>query len=174
LTGFEILIKFHDDNEESNLGLRATLHLTDEDAHSAALAGDVDGFFSYVYADANHAHWIDENPLDIDKAWHVIHFLVTGDRSDTLLLDGCQIPIGDGHFESHSSASVGKVFQAIDVKTATDLLNRSSWDELNEAGIYAGKWEEDCRPYLLEKITDFICKIAKTEAENRGLFVSIT
>lgn len=156
------------------MGLRATLHLTDQYAHDVALAGDINGFFSYVYADADHSHWIDENPLDLDKAWHVIHFLVTGDRSLTLLLDGYQLPILDEHLESHSAASVAKVFQGLAGKPATDLLNRYSWDKLNEAGIYPEKWDEASRPYLLEKLTQFVDKVAEAAAQNRGLFVSIT
>jgi hypothetical protein len=156
------------------LGLRATLYLTDPRAHDALLVGDLDEFFSFVYAVDDRPNWVDQSPLDLDKSWHVIHFLVTGDRSTTFLLDGYQVPIIEEHFESHSPASIGDTFRKINGRSAAQILDGCCLDNLNEVGIYDGTWEESALPFLLEKLSEFIEKIATATAEDRGLFVTIT
>ncbi len=153
------------------MGLTATVYTTDPRAHEALLEGDVDEFYSFLDPETDRVQRVDEDPLHLDKLWHAIHFLLTGDKSGKFLLGGCEVPEVSEPLESHSAASVADVVHKINGRSASEILDGCSWDELNEAGIYGGPWDESARPYLLENLSGFLDKITTAAAENRGLFV---
>lgn len=155
------------------MGLRATLQLVENDARLALQTGDHDTFFSFIYPDERHPQWVDKEPADLDRAWHLIHFLVTGDTSTTLLLNGVQVDGIEEHLEFHPSEAVAELSRTLKGKSAEELLSTVSMRDVNKVGLYDANWDESALPYLHEKLSAFLRKIVEAEATNRGLFISI-
>ena len=155
------------------MGLRATLQAVDNDALSALQTGDHEKFFSFIYPDGYRPQWVDQAPVDLDRAWHIIHFVVTGDTSTTLILNGIQVEGIEEHLEIHPREAVSELGRSLNGKSAEELLRTVSINQINELGLYDTNWDESALPYLHEKLSAFLRKTSEAETTNRGLFVSI-
>jgi len=90
--------------------------------------------------------------LDIDKSWHLIHFLLTGDAWDgeyplvNVVLGGKELPgtdAGYGPFRYLVHAEVETVSQALASISAEDLWSRFNASLVRAADIYPSPWTGD-------------------------------
>ena len=108
--------------------------------------------------DAEDPQVPDEARLDIDKSWHIIHFLLTGQSwggaaplsnavcGGTALGD---VDIGYGPARFLEPNEVGDVAAALSRITAAELWSRLSTEAAVEAQIYpSGTWTSDAFPYV--------------------------
>jgi hypothetical protein len=159
------------------------------DARIDALLADPDSISDYLdgdpdeVADAGEAY----ADLDVDKAWHGIHFLLTGTAWEgaaplSFIVRGGR-PIGDvdvgyGPARAFSSADVRAIASAMHPIEPADLERRFDPPAMSRLDIYPGIWdrpreEDDTLGYLLENyaaLKEFIEGAAK---EGEGLLVYI-
>lgn len=92
-----------------------------------------------------------DEAADIDKAWHAIHFMLTGQLYGgegplaQAVLGG--VPIGDedvgyGPARGLSAADVKEVASALEVLSKSDLRAKFNAEALSEAEIYPEIWVE--------------------------------
>jgi hypothetical protein len=115
------------------------------DAETArALCEDPDGVEELLEAD-------DATSVDVDKAWHAIHWLLTGSDDATPAVVSAAIlggePVGDdvgyGPARILSPSDVGAVAAALRELDAPTLRGRMDGPAMTEAGIYPMIWDED-------------------------------
>jgi Domain of unknown function (DUF1877) len=87
--------------------------------------------------------------LDIDRSWHIIHFLLTGDPWEgeyplvNVVLGGNELPgtdAGYGPFRYLVDAEVKTVSQALASISADDLWSRFDVSRVQAADIYPSPW----------------------------------
>ncbi|MFP5392400.1 MAG: YfbM family protein [Gammaproteobacteria bacterium] len=110
-----------------------------------ALYQDPDTVPAYLYDTRS------DESVDLDKAWHAIHFVLTGEEYGgegplaQAVLGG--VPIGDedvgyGPARGLSAADVKAVAAALEQVTESDLRAKFDADALTEAEIYPQIWDE--------------------------------
>ncbi|MBK6441831.1 MAG: YfbM family protein [Actinomycetales bacterium] len=88
--------------------------------------------------------------VDLDTAWHGIHWLLTGTAYDTESHAGQAIFGGDaigadlGHGPAHliDPRTVKKISAALDALPASEVAARVDFDAMLDANIYPGFWDE--------------------------------
>ncbi len=88
--------------------------------------------------------------VDLDTAWHGIHWLLTGTAYDAETATGQAIfggePIGPdlGNGKAHliDPRTVKRIAEALSHLKATDLAERVDPEAMREADIYPGYWDE--------------------------------
>jgi hypothetical protein len=90
----------------------------------------------------------DEKPLDIDKAWHGIHFLLTGEAWSNKgpVLGGTEIAgidLGSGAARYLSPEQVDKMADELSQLSPEKLSQRFDTKEFGIEGIYPDIWEHD-------------------------------
>lgn len=106
---------------------------------------------SWISEIEEQAETVDENTrIDLDKAWHAIHFLlsgsVTGGKGPQafLLAGGVQIgdiDVGYGPARAFSSYEVKFIAQALAAIPPETLRARFDFAQLAKADIYPGIWD---------------------------------
>ena len=100
--------------------------------------------------------------LDIDKSWHIIHFLLTGDPWKgkepwvNVVLGGTPVSeesVGYGPARYLTPPQVAEVAQALSTLSAEDLLARWDDEAIAEADIYPNIWDDES-PEELEYVSD--------------------
>jgi hypothetical protein len=97
--------------------------------------------------------------LDIDKSWHLIHFLLTGDGSEgdyplvNAVLGGKELPetdAGYGPYRYLVPDEVEAVSQALASISAEDLWSRFNASRVKSEDIYPSIWtgDEDDKAYI--------------------------
>ena len=128
-----------------------------------------------MYGEEDDDELPDDLYLDIDKAWHAIHFLLTGDTWGgepplfNAVLGGTELgaeDVGHGPARFLTLAEVQDVASALSEISETDLRNRYNASALSAADIYPGGWEdvEGSLEYLLPyytKLVEFFSEAAK-------------
>jgi hypothetical protein len=76
--------------------------------------------------------------LDLDKAWHAIHYLATGDASLTFLLSGKQIAGVLEHCEVHSPESVSALHAAMAARPVESIMAGFQPVKFSALKIYPG------------------------------------
>ncbi|HEY0639436.1 MAG TPA: YfbM family protein [Pseudonocardiaceae bacterium] len=90
-----------------------------------------------------------DRSVDLDKAWHAIHFLLTGSDWTTspgageAILGGSPIGEDAGYGPPRLLAPDRVAAVAAGLPAADDLRARYDRDALAAAGIYPGIWEDD-------------------------------
>ena len=116
------------------------------DAETArVLCEDPDGVGDLLESDDDVAS------VDLDKAWHAIHWMLTGSADPTpavassVILGGEPVgeDIGYGPARILSPAGVGAVAAALRDLDASTLRARLHGPAMTEAGIYPMIWDED-------------------------------
>lgn len=128
----------------------------------------------------------ERNEIDLDKAWHGIHFLLTGtnwagDPPMNFLLDGGtqvgDIDVGYGPARAFHAAEVAAIDKAIQSISEEDLRNRFAPDKMMKEGIYPEIWdrdpeEDDTLGYLLEYYSTLREFIHDAALRNVGVVIS--
>jgi hypothetical protein len=126
--------------------------------------------------------------LDVDKAWHGIHFLLTGTAwegsppLDFIVKGGNEVgdvDVGYGPARAFSSADVRVIAGALNPLTRADLEQRFNPAAMSELDIYPSIWdrpreEDDTLGYLLEYYEALKEFIEGAAAQGEGLLVYIT
>ncbi len=89
--------------------------------------------------------------VDLDTAWHGIHWLLTGTAYDTETHAGQAIFGGDpvgadlGHGPAHliDARTVKRISTALDTMRPSDVAARVDFDAMLEADIYPGFWDHE-------------------------------
>lgn len=126
--------------------------------------------------------------LDLDKAWHGLHFLLTGSAWEgepplNFLVAG-GTPIGDlevgyGPARALTSTEVATAHQALQALSDDTLRARFDPDALMRADIYPGIWDrkredDDVLGYLMENLAELRSFLAQATEAHMGAIVSIT
>ena len=118
----------------------------------AKLQEDRDSIWGFLFPD-DGVEYSDENYLNIDKAWHGIHFLLTGTMYEgepplvNVVMGGS--PLDDPHNPQFDYGSVRflmpeevqEVAEALSQISEADLQARFHPSELSAANIYPNIWE---------------------------------
>lgn len=132
------------------MGLRATLYAISPEEHEQAVGGDPD--FSVDVA------------LDLDKAWHAIHVLLTGDTALRFLTDGATVlDAGDCLVEVHAPDAVARLRDRLAAAPPAQLMQGFDADRFNAADIYPGRWDAPGEAYVadhLQRFADFVTAAA--------------
>jgi hypothetical protein len=118
----------------------------------------------------------DELPtsLDMDKTWHAIHYLLTGQASGgerplaDAVLGGTEIGSDKGYgparyLHPDEAAAVARV---LDPLGGAQLLERWNPERLVEAEIYPSVWSEEDAEWIVSRFTDL--RAYYLDAEQRG------
>ena len=125
--------------------------------------------------------------LDVDKAWHAIHFLLTGsawegDPPLNFIVTG-GTPMGDdlgyGPARGLTSSEVGKVAAALKLIAPDSLLQRFDPAALTSAEIYPEIWnrpqdEDDSRGYVSEYYDQLRSFVLDAAVEGEALLIAMT
>ena len=142
------------------MGMSATVYLISEEAYQAAHDGDLDSFDTSL----------DIDPIELDKAWHAIHYLITGDTELTLLKGGAEV-VEEAY--AHSPKLVAFIWKKIQEKTLEEFAASFSFDDFNKQEIYPNGWDETGYDYIENYLVSFLEFIELAVSRNEGLFIVI-
>ena|SRR5215467_2226924 len=144
------------------MGLRASIYAISRASYAAALRGDL----SFA---------VDES-LDLDKAWHAIHYLLTGDSELNFLLTGTQIEDVDEHCEVHSPDSLRSLQLKLASISVAQIMSAFRVDDFNDRNIYpeGDQWTKDVAPYVAEHLDRFLRKLRELVDSELGMMVIIS
>ena len=117
--------------------------------------------------------------VDIDKAWHAIHYLLTKNTSMFFLLTGQQIPGVSEHCEVHSPASVAQLWAEVAGLTVQDLMINFDPERFSAFNCYPGIWNDQQghtdqgRGYLEQQLQRFLAALKEAAGNKLGLLVTI-
>jgi hypothetical protein len=123
--------------------------------------------------------------IDLDKAWHGIHFLLTGTAWEGdhplnfLLLGGTQIgdiDVGYGPARGFTFASLDEVWSTLKEVDAGTLQSRFDPKLMADLDIYPEIWQaegEGALDYCLEYFEDLKSFIGSTVDSGKGVVISI-
>ena len=120
--------------------------------------------------------------FEVDKAWHGIHFLLTGSDWEgegplAFMLHGgreIQEDLGYGPPHAFTSTEVKEISKALQEVNIDDLHNQADPARFAANEIYPTIWgepKEECIGYVTEYLKSLREFVAKTAAQNRGLIV---
>jgi hypothetical protein len=130
----------------------------------------------------------DGEQADLDKAWHALHYLLTGSAWDGappegfLLTGGTElaaIEVGYGSPRLLTAAETRAVDAALTQVTEADLLRRWDPPAMMQLEIYPEIWDrdgtdDDPRGYVLEYFGALKKFVARAAASGRGLVITLT
>ena len=140
-----------------------------------ALLRDPSSLQSFLYPEEDEEYENvrdDERHLDIDKAWHGIHYLITGDPWEgepplaNAVLGGTELSdedVGYGPARYLTQEEVRDVAAALEDISPDELRTRFDPAELERANIYPNIWQrdgEEALEYVLEyygEVRRFFC-----------------
>jgi hypothetical protein len=123
--------------------------------------------------------------LDVDKAWHGIHFLLTGTAWQgsfplNFIVSGGReigdVDVGYGPARGLTSEDVRKLDAALEPLTSEEMKRRFDPEQMTRLQIYPEIWdrdpeEDDSLGYLLEYYTDLRDFVRRTAERGHGLVV---
>ena len=118
-----------------------------------------EGLLSFLLPDGPDGPELPQGCLDLEKSWHIIHFLLNGDPWDgdwplgAVVLGGTKISdedLGYGPARYLSPSEVADVATALEAVSSETLLSRLDPEAVNAADIYPGPWSDgaDERSYI--------------------------
>lgn len=153
------------------------------DSEVQGLLADPDTIEALLYPDS------DEQPegvaeMDVDKAWHGIHFLLTGHTWEgkhplNFILSGGtvvgDVDVGYGPARVYTSAEVAEIAQAIEPITSDHLRAKFDSKAFFDNEIYPEIWDEpveEClNSYVLSYYEDLKAFLLKAQSEGKALIV---
>lgn len=144
------------------MGLRANIHPITAESYDAAMRGDLGSFSPSEALDG----------ADLDKTWHAIHYLLTGDTDLRFLLSGCDVAAYGGHVTAHSPQEVAALHTLMSSKTNEQIMTAFGAELFNELGIYPDGWDASAACYLAECLERFRRLIQR--AANKGYGIAVT
>ncbi|MDS3859404.1 YfbM family protein [Thermosynechococcaceae cyanobacterium BACA0444] len=117
--------------------------------------------------------------LDIDKDWHGLHYLLTGQAWESpgilgqVILGGQEVgdDLGYGAARLLTSEQVQVVAQALSHLSTDEFAAKFNPSQLNEADIYPGNWEEADRPGLAESYENVASYYQDAAAQGQGMLL---
>jgi len=121
--------------------------------------------------------------FDVDKAWHGIHFLLTGsdwegDGPLAFILHGgreIKEDLGYGPLHGFTSAEVKEISKALDGLNVPALHEKADPAQFTTNEIYPEIWatqpKEECIGYVTESLKELREFVRKTAQSNRALIV---
>jgi Domain of unknown function (DUF1877) len=149
------------------MSLLASIRLMSLDAYSCVLRGD---------AAAIAAGDVEGTAARLDKAWHAIHYLVTGDSEKTLLSGGVQMNEVSEHCEAHSPESIRALHHRLSSTSVPAIMANFDAEVFNAKEIYGGPgWDDSdwTRDYIEKHLKTFISVIGQAAGQNKGILVVI-
>ena len=130
----------------------------------------------------------EQDEIDLDKAWHGIHFLLTGSAGEgaeplCYLVSGGEtignVDVGYGPARALTSKQVATFNAALTQVAADELRQRFDPRAMTEAEIYPEIWErdpqeDDALDYLLEFFEDLKSFVEKTKEQGKGMIIYLT
>jgi Domain of unknown function (DUF1877) len=145
--------------------------------------------FDLVFAEYALDAANDDELAYLDKAWHGIHYLLTGTAWEgeapwnTLLAGGTEVPDSDeewgyGPPRCVSAADTARFAQALAATTDDELAARFDPGDMGAKGIYPEIWdrppsEDDTLGYLMEYVAVLRKFVADVTARNKGLLIAL-
>jgi Domain of unknown function (DUF1877) len=125
------------------------------------------------------------NELDVDKAWHGLHFLLTGSAwqgtfpLNFIAAGGREVgdDLGYGPARGLTSRDVLQIDAALEPLTADELRQRFDPQRMTELEIYPFGWSDDPdseRDYLLEFYADLRGFVRRTAEHGHALLVYLS
>jgi hypothetical protein len=125
------------------------------------------------------------NELDVDKAWHGLHFLLTGSAwagsapLNFIVAGGQEVgdDLGYGPARGLTSADVLMIDAALEPLTRDDLRQRFDAHRMTELQIYPDGWRHDPDgelDYLLEYYADLRAFVRRTAERGQALLVYLS
>lgn len=121
--------------------------------------------------------------IDLDKAWHGVHYLLTGTGSDASSELGLAVlggePVGDdvgyGPVRLLSPQQVGVVSAALGRLDGELVRSRFQTDRMRERGIYPDIWDEPgvLDDYLLPGLDDLVAFYVAAAAAGEAVLLAI-
>lgn len=143
------------------MSLIATIYSISAAAYEAGRRGDLANFEPDVASGVN-----------LDKAWHAIHYLVTGDSTLTLLLSGTRLPGVSEHCEVHAPANIEALHRRLSGRSVEDIMANFEPTTFNRLKIYPeGGWSNEEASYIQPYLEAFLSKLAQAADSNLGLLV---
>jgi Domain of unknown function (DUF1877) len=146
------------------MGLEARIYPLSRAFYAAALGDDS----SELTVD-----WSVES-ADLEKAWHAIHYLLTGDSQHTFLLTGTQIEGVSEHCELHSPDSLRSLQLKLASTSVAEIMSGFRLDDFNDRNIYPEGWTEDMVPYVARHLECFLRKLRELADGELGMLVIIS
>lgn len=143
------------------MGMCAHIYLISSDAYAAALRGDIEAF------DTGSQGIV----ADLDKAWHAIHYLVTGDRELRFLIGGVQIQSVSEPFEAHSPESIRALHKRLNATSISALMANFDAGVFNTHDIYSGPWDATAADYIKGHLASFIATVRLAADQGKGIAV---
>jgi hypothetical protein len=137
------------------------------DAYSCILRGD-----TLAIADDG----VEAIESELDKAWHAIHYLVTGDSKKTLLSGGVQLKEVSEHCEAHSPEAIRALHHRLSSTSVPAIMANFDAEVFDAKDIYDGPgWDDSdwTRHYIEEHLKTFISVIGQAASQNKGILVLI-
>jgi Domain of unknown function (DUF1877) len=144
------------------VGLRATIHLITPTAYDAAMLNDHENF------------QVSGQSVDLGKAWHAIHYLLTGDHKLTFLLTGKQILDVSEHCEVHSPDAIAALYEEHRGSSASDIIANFDAARFVKLGIYPDGWSSLSAEYVREWLEPFLVILKRGADCNHGFLVVIS
>jgi hypothetical protein len=164
------------------LGLRANIWLVTPKTFEAAKRGDWE----------NCAPCEDKTSVDLDKDWHAIHYLLTGDTKSTFLHTGVQLAGVDEHYELHSPQDVAALHSRLSATSASALMSTFDAKKFDELEIYPRGWvtsiavltppdaaeanagsDKWLRAHIEDLLAQFIALVERAAQKGLGICVTI-
>lgn len=137
--------------------------------------------YASFFGEGSNGH----DELEIDKAWHGLHFLLTGNASEGSLplgfiVDGGE-EVGDdlgyGPARALRSEQVLEIDKALDPFTTDELRRRFDPNRMSELQIYPFGWSDDPDgelDYLLAFYAELRAFVHRTAERGHGLLVYLS
>ena len=157
------------------------------DAKVEALVADPESILDYLDDDGGEDESNDVHAdLDVDKAWHGIHFLLTGTAWGGefplafIVRGGREVgDVGYGPARVFSSAEVKAIATALEPLSRQALEGRFDAAAMTRLDIYPAIWsrpheEDDTLEYLLASYETLAAFVAGAAREGEGLIVYVS
>ncbi|MBL0211971.1 MAG: YfbM family protein [Holophagaceae bacterium] len=123
--------------------------------------------------------------LDLDKAWHGIHFLLTGSSRETtglsssVILGGEKIgkDIGYGSAAYHSPETVKQIAKLLKSIPLSELSKRFNPIKMDKEQVYPDIWKEEgdqALAYLLEYYKELVAFYSKAAKSGKAVLFAVT
>lgn len=133
----------------------------------------------------DETYFDDERNLDIDKAWHGIHFLLTGSVWEgdpplmNAVLGGIELgdeDVGYGPARFLTQGEVLETAEALSQISEADLRSRYDASAMAKADIYPSIWKEDAGSldYLMEYYVELVRFFKEASANGEAMLLYLT